>query len=308
MNHHFQWNTSRDDVGRKKFLPALLFFSLCFVFCLSHQCLHTNDSEKQKPKWEKNPNILRMLSEISLDRLEKFVDLNDIKLLEANRHLYFLPISSTIIKEEEMKFFEKKCEKSGKNENISCTKEDSSDICDNYNRSRRGNIDSEYEGSQIEREIIYETRFYKELTEEEFENVVNGLGVYVDVKDMNVLWNYVNANRKKKYLNLKEEMWKECEFLSRKYNIPEECTMKAWRKAHLHLKDDLIKKERDDYLDLKTFIDAGTIPRCKYISFLIDKYESWNDLLDMATDSWKSSISSSFDKYLVQDRLEKEID
>ncbi|KMZ81657.1 hypothetical protein PVIIG_05024 [Plasmodium vivax India VII] len=137
--------------------------------------------------------------------------------------------------------------------------------------------------------------------------MVGKLRGYIETKDMYALWNYVHTNGKKKYLSLKEELWKDCENMCIKYNIPEEFTIKEWRKAYLHLKDELLKKERDDYMDLKVFIDAGLNLRWEFIAFIINKYESWDVFIDTAMDNWKKSLSKIFEKY-VEDAQEKEIE
>ncbi|GAB65378.1 phist protein [Plasmodium cynomolgi strain B] len=297
--------------------PVGFFF--CCVFCLVCQFLLTGDCpghnpqwtspQWSSPKWKSSPCCSRSLSEVVLRSLEKYIDLNDIKLLETKRHLRAPPISGTPKKEEKIKSLRKEHERSTNEEGNDVWGIASSDAGVEVYAGVEAYVEVEEEDDEnkIDSELPYEDLLGEELTEQQFDKMVGKLRGYIDIKDMNALWNYVHTNGKKKYFSLKEELWKDCENMSIKYNIPEEFTIKEWRKAYLHLKDELLKKERDDYMDLKVFIDAGFNVRWEYIAFIIDKYESWDAFIDTARDNWKKSLSKSFEKY-VEDAQEKEIE
>ncbi|EUD64947.1 hypothetical protein C922_04679 [Plasmodium inui San Antonio 1] len=247
-------------------------------------------------QWKSSACCPRNLSEVILRSLEEYIDSNDMKLLERKRHLRAPPISSTPKKEEEMISPRKENEKSINGEGRDIGSIESSDA-----------ETEEEDEDNIESELQYENKQGEELTEQQFHRMVGKLRGYIDLEDMYALWNYVHTNGKKKYLSLKEELLKDCKNMSARYNIPEEFTVKVWREAYLHFKDEFLKKEREDYMDLKVFIDAGCNVRWEYIAFIIDKYESWDVLMDTAIHDWKKSLSRSFEKY-VEDAQEKEIE
>ncbi|CAG9481225.1 unnamed protein product [Plasmodium vivax] len=310
--------------------PVGLF--LCCVFCLVCRCLLRADQPSspqwRSPQWSRPPCCARSLSEVVLRNLERYIDSNDMKLLETKRHMRAPPISSPKKREDKIKSlreeYERRAHEEGSDEEAraeSGTDADTESGADTESESE-AETESEEESklkakeeskiraeeeSKIEAELQHENPLTEELTEQQFDRMVGKLRGYIETKDMYALWNYVHTNGKKKYLSLKEELWKDCENMCIKYNIPEEFTIKEWRKAYLHLKDELLKKERDDYMDLKVFIDAGLNLRWEFIAFIINKYESWDVFIDTAMDNWKKSLSKIFEKY-VEDAQEKEIE
>lgn len=207
------------------------------------------------------------------------------------------PIKGTPKKEEKIEILRKEHERSTNDEDSDIQDIESSDPEVKGKEESQKNKDKELKNEKI---------IGKELTEEEFDEMVGNLRGYIDISDMYALWDYVHRNGKKKYLSLKEELWNDCENMSIRYNIPEDFTMKEWKKAYVQLKDSFRKKEKDDYVDLKVFIDGLNL-RWEFIAFIIQKYESWDVFVDAAADNWKNSLSKSFEKY-VEDAQEKEIE
>ncbi|SBT32598.1 phist protein [Plasmodium ovale wallikeri] len=257
----------------------------------------------------------RKLSEVILRNLEKYIHLNDQKLLGMERHLRGPHVLDDKEVEEKIKSLREKYKKSEQSEQNENDKSDKSDK--NGNRSENVNNDGvacssgeETVGSSlngIESELCYDITSCEELTDEEFNERISNLRGYIDMEEILLLWNYVYKNGKRKYMDLKEELWKICEDLSILYNVPEECTMKEWRKAYLYMKDELMKKERDDFIELKIFTEAEFNSRWEYIAFIIDKKQSWTVMQELMKDNWKNNLSKSFEK-CIEEIQEKEMD
>ncbi|SBS81353.1 phist protein [Plasmodium ovale curtisi] len=251
----------------------------------------------------------RKLSEVILRNLENYIHLNDQKLLGMERYLREPHILDDKEVEEKIKSLReqyKKSEKIEQNENDK-----------NGNHSENVNNDGvaysfgeekvESTCNGIESELCYDVTSCEELTDEEFNERISNLRGYIDMEEILLLWNYVYKNGKRKYMDLKEELWKICEDLSIQHNVPEDCTMKEWMKAYLYMKDELMKKERDDFSELKIFIEAEFNLRWEYISFIIDKKQSWTVIQELMKDNWKNNLSKSFKK-CVEEIQEKEMD
>ncbi|SBT01065.1 Plasmodium exported protein (PHIST), unknown function, partial [Plasmodium malariae] len=154
---------------------------------------------------------------------------------------------------------------------------------------------------------LYDWQNFEELTEEEFNKRIINLRGYIDHNEMFVLWNYVYNKGKKKYLNLKEELWKICEKLLMQYDISEDYIMREWKKLNTYLKDELMKKQRDDFMELKMFIDSNDNLRWEYVAFIIDKNQSWDVIKHMTKDKLQNKLVESFEKYADQAQ-EREIE
>ncbi|KJP86203.1 hypothetical protein AK88_04174 [Plasmodium fragile] len=263
--------------------------------CSSPVC---NSPAWTSPEWRPTPRSSRNLSEVVLRQLEKYIDSSNIKLLEKKKPVKTPPISCTPETEDKIESLRKEHEKSISEEGTDIVEIEISD-----NKEKVEEKDKSDTQSQVQHENVLE----KELTQEEFDTMVGILRGYIEVRDMYALWNYVKKSGREEYLKLKEELWKDCENMSLTYNIPEELTMKEWKKAYQDLKDKFRTKVKDDYADLKVFIDEGCNLRWEYIAFIIQKYESWEDFVDTAKESWKKSLSEIFEKY-VEDAQEKKIE
>ncbi|KAI4841515.1 uncharacterized protein MKS88_000053 [Plasmodium brasilianum] len=261
-----------------------------------------------------NKRNLRNLSELILKKLEQFIEFNDQRLLEVTRDMRVPKTSGTVDEDEKTKFMMRQYERG----NISyCNNCGNCNNCSNSRNSKNVDnscedkdnkrIDEEEKQDSIESELLYDWQNFEELTEEEFNKRIINLRGYIDHNEMFVLWNYVYNKGKKKYLNLKEELWKICEKLLMQYDISEDYIMREWKKLNTYLKDELMKKQRDDFMELKMFIDSNDNLRWEYVAFIIDKNQSWDVIKHMTKDKLQNKLVESFEKYADQAQ-EREIE
>ncbi|SOV14842.1 Plasmodium exported protein (PHISTc), unknown function [Plasmodium sp. gorilla clade G2] len=273
------WN--KEKKRSMSFYIISTFFNFIFLVSLLNICKDTDSKGHNNYVQENGGNIKsRILTEVILKNLEKYIEENDGNCVEERCYYLKEPKENNPEECEE----KKKClrEEFEKYEPYQNPKEEAKEL----------GVDDEENKNNV--------RPFEVLTEEEFNKRINILRGSIFLYEVYGLWNYLNQREKRKYTTIKEELWKVCEDLSVKYNVPQECTMKEWKKVRKYMKEELLKKKEEDEKDFQYFVDDNIYTRWEYIAFITDKKESWKVFRHMIKEKWKDMLLKNFEKYMEE--------
>ncbi|CAG9481216.1 Plasmodium exported protein (PHIST), unknown function [Plasmodium vivax] len=132
----------------------------------------------------------------------------------------------------------------------------------------------EYDSSSYE---MNENEFLRSITEDEVNERIKRLGNYVDVKEMFIIWNYVNGFERTKYINMQKNIIEYCENLASTYNVSRKTKAEQWVKVYYYMKDELFYKERKFYKKLYNFLEHGASSKKLFVEFINQTKLSWRN-------------------------------
>ncbi|GAW79869.1 Phist protein [Plasmodium gonderi] len=119
--------------------------------------------------------------------------------------------------------------------------------------------------------------FLRNVSEDSVNERIERLGENVDVKEMFVIWNYVNGFERIKYINMQKNIIEYCENLTYTYNVPRKKKTEQWIKVYHYMKDHLFYKERSLHKKLYNFLEHGACPKKLFIEFINQTKNSWRN-------------------------------
>ncbi|ETW30677.1 hypothetical protein PFHG_02615 [Plasmodium falciparum HB3] len=273
------WNIEKRR--RMSFFLICTFFNLIFLVSLLVLYKETDTKGYNNYVQQKERKIKgRVLTEVILKNLEKYIEENYGNCVEERCYYLKEPkVNNPYECEEKKKCLREEFEK--------C------EPCQNPK-------EEEKELGVDEGENKNNIRPFEVLTEEEFNKRINILRGGIFLYEVYGLWNYLNQREKRKYTTIKQELWKVCEDLSVKYNVPHECTMKEWKKVRKYMKEEFLKKKEEDEKDFQYFVEDNIYTRWEYIAFITDKKESWKVFRHMIKEKWKDMLLENFEKYMEE--------
>ncbi|KJP86204.1 hypothetical protein AK88_04175 [Plasmodium fragile] len=122
-----------------------------------------------------------------------------------------------------------------------------------------------------------ENEFLRHISEGEVNERIKKLGEYVNVKEMFIIWNYINGFERAKYINMEKNMIQHCEDLSSTYNVSKKTKTKLWTTIYYYMKDEMFYQERKLHKALYNFLDQGPSPKGLFLEFIDQTIRSWRD-------------------------------
>ncbi|GAB65377.1 phist protein [Plasmodium cynomolgi strain B] len=122
-----------------------------------------------------------------------------------------------------------------------------------------------------------ENEFIRSISEDEVNERIKRLGESVDVKEMFIIWNYVNGFERTKYINMENNIIEYCENLASAYNVSRKTKAEQWIKVYYYMKDELFYKERKFYKKLYNFLEHGPSSKKLFLEFLNQTKLSWRN-------------------------------
>ncbi|SBT58508.1 Plasmodium exported protein (PHIST), unknown function [Plasmodium ovale wallikeri] len=149
-------------------------------------------------------------------------------------------------------------------------------------------------------EQLYDTNipnFWKKLKEDRlYRNHMNACDL-IDHNHMYIIYNYFHNLERKKYFVFRDDLWKICEDIAEKYNIPNEIKIKEWDAFTTYILSDLLQKDRKDYNDLYDIMKSGVCCRSKFIEFIDDKRFTWCYTTEFIFKAWTNLFTMKLISY-----------
>ncbi|CAA9987058.1 Plasmodium exported protein (PHIST), unknown function [Plasmodium knowlesi strain H] len=141
---------------------------------------------------------------------------------------------------------------------------------ENENRKKDKNYDRRsYENNENE--------FLNSISEDEVNKMIEKLGQNVDVKEMFIIWNYVNGFERSKYINMQKNIIAYCENLTSTYNISKKIKSKEGVQIYYYMKDELFYQERKFLRKLHAFLGQGPCSKELFVEFINQTKLSWRN-------------------------------
>ncbi|KNA00836.1 phist protein (Pf-fam-b) [Plasmodium vivax North Korean] len=137
----------------------------------------------------------------------------------------------------------------------------------------------------------------KTLTEEQLDEKIYNLGSVVDVRDMYIIWNYVNDNEKKKFYSMRTMLLTYCDCLSDACEIPHEIKKQEWLKVHRFMNRVFLRYEKRFTKYIHSFLKHGKTDRWRFIDFLNNYKAKCNKFRIVMYNYWKNNIFTRIDTY-----------
>ncbi|EUD64949.1 hypothetical protein C922_04681 [Plasmodium inui San Antonio 1] len=132
----------------------------------------------------------------------------------------------------------------------------------------------EYDSNPYE---MKENEFIRSISEDEVNETIERLEEYVDVKEMFIIWNYVNGFERTKYINMQKNIIEYCEDLASTYNVSRKTKAEQWIKVYYYMKDELFYMERKFYNKLYNFLEQGSSSKRLFVEFINLTKLSWRN-------------------------------
>ncbi|GAB65078.1 phist protein [Plasmodium cynomolgi strain B] len=237
------------------------------------------NSNTQKEKYEKEKNKKEKVRVDPMGHLKN----------EKNKIM-----TTTELKKKHDDNLHKKISKEEMKEILDCT-----DASNYENIQRKKNVFyNEYDNDEFPRICMM-----KDINEKITENALNSriakLWKVVSPKDMFIIWHYIQALGRDKYLRMNGELWKACGQLQEEYNIPNDIKKREWQDISHYMTKELLEKEHNDYLEFKELVKKGSCERDKFQKYIDNKMGSWRFLTTIMMDSWKETLIERLKRYKI---------
>ncbi|SCO71173.1 Plasmodium exported protein (PHIST), unknown function [Plasmodium vivax] len=141
----------------------------------------------------------------------------------------------------------------------------------------------------------------EKITEDFLSEMTAELRKVVSPKDMFIIWHYVQAFGRDKYLRMNGDLWRLCGHVQKEYNIPDDIKKREWQEIAGYMSSELLDKEHKDYLDFKELANKGSCKKSKFYEFIDSKRSSWKFLTAIMMDSWKEALIERLKSYSIEE-------
>nr|SPJ13337.1 Plasmodium exported protein (PHISTc), unknown function [Plasmodium sp. DRC-Itaito] len=136
------------------------------------------------------------------------------------------------------------------------------------------------------------------LSESQFNEIINNLDDYVNKNEMYIIWNYVNSNEKYKYLNMQKNIKSYCENLAYNYDIPKDIERNEWLKAYYYMTDILLINENKFNNYFYHLISSEKCDKSFFLEVIDIHKNSWRNIRRSMNNLWTKKLNDTFKNHL----------
>ncbi|KJP86207.1 hypothetical protein AK88_04178 [Plasmodium fragile] len=137
----------------------------------------------------------------------------------------------------------------------------------------------------------------EELSEDDINKRLEGLGSQVSVRDMFILWSNVHRLERKKYIKMQERAKLFCDDLVRGFHIPEEVRMEVWMRVHRCMTSLFLRFEKRHHKHFYMFLNRGPSARIRFLSYINRTRNVWNMRRLKIDNYWRKKMVKVFLRY-----------